>query len=103
MHADQERQMRPRATIGSTMAESTPAFEPLPRPPAGAPNVVLIVLDDLGFAQLGCFGSDISTAAIDSVAAGGLRLNRFHVTSLCSPTRACLLTGRNHHALGMGF
>jgi arylsulfatase A-like enzyme len=85
------------------MAESIPAFEPLPRPPAGAPNVVLIVLDDLGFAQLGCFGSDITTAAIDAVAAGGLRMNRFHVTSLCSPTRACLLTGRNHHAVGMGF
>src|SRR5574341_1157847 len=95
--------MRGKAVTGRSMAESTPAFEPLPRPPAGAPNVVLIVLDDLGFAQLGCFGSDIATAAIDGVAAGGLRMNRFHVTSLCSPTRACLLTGRNHHAVGMGF
>jgi arylsulfatase A-like enzyme len=95
--------MKPRATIGRTMAESTPAFEPLPRPPAGAPHVVLIVLDDLGFAQLGCFGSDVNTAAIDAVAAAGVRMNRFHVTSLCSPTRACLLTGRNHHAVGMGF
>jgi arylsulfatase len=85
------------------MAESTPAFAPHRRPPAGAPNVVLIVLDDLGFAQLGCFGSDIETPAIDGVAAGGLRFNRFHVTALCSPTRACLLTGRNHHAVGMGF
>jgi arylsulfatase len=73
------------------------------RPPDGAPNVVLIVLDDLGFAQLGCFGSDIATPAIDALAAGGVRCNRFHVTSLCSPTRACLLTGRNHHAVGMGF
>jgi arylsulfatase A-like enzyme len=95
--------MRPQAVIGRTMAESTSAFEPQPRPPAGAPNVVLIVLDDLGFAQLGCFGSDIDTPAIDGVAAGGLRFNRFHVTALCSPTRACLLTGRNHHAVGMGF
>jgi arylsulfatase A-like enzyme len=95
--------MRPKAVLGRTMAESTPAFEPLPRPPAGAPNVVLIVLDDLGFAQLGCFGSDIATPAIDAVSARGLRMNRFHVTSLCSPTRACLLTGRNHHAVGMGF
>jgi len=85
------------------MAESTPAFEPLPRPPDGAPHVVLVVLDDLGFAQLGCFGSDIETPAIDNVAAGGLRFNRFHVTALCSPTRACVLTGRNHHAVGMGF
>ena len=95
--------MPTRATIGRTMAESTPAFEPHPRPPAGAPNVVLVVLDDLGFAQLGCFGSDVETPAIDGVAAGGVRLNRFHVTALCSPTRACLLTGRNHHAVGMGF
>ncbi len=85
------------------MAESMPAFELQPRPPAGAPNVVLIVLDDLGFAQLGCFGSDIDTPSIDGIAADGLRFNRFHVTALCSPTRACLLTARNHHAVGMGF
>ncbi len=64
---------------------------------------MVIVLDDLGFAQLGCFGSDIATPTIDGLAADGLRYNRFHVTSLCSPTRACLLTGRNHHAVGMGF
>ena len=95
--------MRSQATTGRTMAESIPAFEPTARPPAGAPNVVLIVLDDLGFAQLGCFGADIDTPAIDAVAAEGVRLNRFHVTALCSPTRACLLTGRNHHAVGMGF
>jgi arylsulfatase A-like enzyme len=63
----------------------------------------MIVLDDLGFAQLGCFGSDIATPNIDALAHGGLRYNRFHVTALCSPTRACLLTGRNHHAVGVGF
>lgn len=91
------------ATIGRTIDESTPAFDPLPRPRRGAPNVVLVVLDDLGFAQLGCFGSDLATPTIDGLAAEGLRFNRFHVTSLCSPTRACLLTGRNHHAVGMGF
>lgn len=68
-----------------------------------APNVVTIVLDDLGFAQLGCFGADIATPNIDRLAAGGLRYNRFHVTALCSPTRASLLTGRNHHAVGVGF
>ena len=67
------------------------------------PNIVMIVLDDLGFSQLGCFGSDIETPHLDRLAAGGLRYNRFHVTSLCSPTRACLLTGRNHHAVGVGF
>ena len=91
------------ATIGRTISESTASFAPPPVPPTGAPNVVLIVLDDLGFAQLGCFGSDVATPHIDALAAGGLRYNRFHVTSLCSPTRACLLTGRNHHAVGMGF
>ena len=67
------------------------------------PNVVMIVLDDLGFAQLGCYGSDIRTPAIDRLARNGLRYNRFHVTGLCSPTRAALLTGRNHHSVGMGF
>jgi arylsulfatase len=63
----------------------------------------MIVLDDLGFAQLGCFGSDVDTPHLDRLAASGLRFNRFHVTAICSPTRACLLTGRNHHAVGMGF
>ena len=89
--------------LGTTIADSTPSFEPRPTAPPGAPNVVVIVLDDMGFAQLGCYGSDIATPAIDGLAAGGLRYNRFHVTSLCSPTRACLLTGRNHHRVGMGF
>lgn len=69
----------------------------------GRPNVVLIVLDDLGFGQFGCFGSDIATPTVDRLAQDGLRYNRFHVTALCSPTRAALLTGRNHHAVGMGF
>jgi arylsulfatase len=73
------------------------------RPPAGAPNVLVIVLDDTGFAQLGSFGSDIATPNMDRLAAGGLRYNRFHVTSLCSPTRASFMTGRNHHAVGMGL
>ena len=86
-----------------TLSESVPEPYVPVRAPAGAPNVVLVVLDDLGFAQLGCFGSDIRTPKIDEVAAGGLRYNRFHVTALCSPTRASLLTGRNHHAVGMGF
>lgn len=69
----------------------------------GGPNVVMIVLDDLGYAQFGCYGSDIQTPAIDRLARNGLRYSRFHVTGLCSPTRAALLTGRNHHAVGMGF
>ena len=70
---------------------------------AGAPNVIVIVLDDTGFGHLGAFGSDIGTPHIDALAAGGALFNRFHVTSLCSPTRASFFTGRNHHAVGMGF
>ena len=89
--------------IGFTAAESTPRFPHDPKPPAGAPNVVVIVLDDTGFGHLGAFGSDIGTPHMDSLAAGGAPFNRFHVTSLCSPTRASFFTGRNHHAVGMGF
>ena len=89
--------------LGLTVAESTPRPPELPRAPRGAPNVLVILLDDTGFAQLGCFGADFATPNIDRLAAGGLSYNRFHVTALCSPTRAALLTGRNHHAVGMGF
>ena len=88
--------------IGNDWRDSEPWWPPLPTPPAGAPNVVLIVLDDVGFAQLGCYGSDIATPVIDGIAAQGVRLTNFHTTALCSPTRACLLTGRNHHRSGMG-
>jgi arylsulfatase len=92
------------AVIGHTIRDSRPAFAPVPRPGPDAPNVLVVVLDDLGFAQLGCFGADgIATPAIDGLAAGGLRYRRFHVTAMCSPTRACLLTGRNQHRVGMGF
>jgi arylsulfatase len=62
----------------------------------------VVVLDDVGYAQLGCFGSDIATPTVDRLAAGGLRYSNFHTTALCSPTRACVLTGRNHHVCGMG-
>ncbi|MEU1980784.1 arylsulfatase [Nocardia sp. NPDC019395] len=67
------------------------------------PNVVVVLLDDCGFAQLGCFGAPFGTPNIDSLAEGGIRHNAFHVTALCSPSRAALLTGRNHHAVGMGL
>ncbi|MDE0677211.1 MAG: arylsulfatase [Acidimicrobiaceae bacterium] len=87
--------------VGTTIHESTPGWDPPRRPPPEAPNVVVIVLDDTGFAHLGCFGSDIDTPNIDRLAAGGLRYTNFHTTALCSPTRACLLTGRNHHSVGM--
>jgi arylsulfatase len=88
--------------IGRDWRDSTPWWPTPPEPPAGSPNVVLIVLDDVGFAQLGCYGSDIDTPHIDQLAAGGFRLANFHTTALCSPTRSCLLTGRNHHNNGMG-
>jgi hypothetical protein len=65
------------------------------------PNVIFIVLDDVGFAALGCYGSEIKTPNMDRLAARGLRYNNFHTTALCSPTRAALLTGRNHHTVGM--
>ena len=66
------------------------------------PNIVMIVLDDVGYSQVGTYGADIDTPALDSLAETGLRYANFHVTPLCSPTRTCLLTGRNHHSLGMG-
>jgi len=88
--------------IGRDYRDSTPWWPPEPAPPDGAPNVLVLVLDDVGFAQLGCYGSDISTPAFDGLAANGIRLTNFHTTALCSPTRSCLLTGRNHHRNGMG-
>ena len=91
-----------RGVIGRTWSESTPWWPPEPSVPDGAPNVVMVVLDDVGYAQLGCYGSDIETPVIDALAAEGVRLANFHTTALCSPTRACLLTGRNHHSNGMG-
>ncbi len=86
--------------IGPTYRESTPWWPP---PPAalGGPNVVLVVLDDTGFAHLGCYGSEIATPHIDRLARGGLQYTGFHTTALCSPSRACFLTGRNHHSVGM--
>lgn len=87
--------------IGRTVAESEPWFDEPPHPGEDAPNVVIVLLDDTGFAQLGCYGSDIDTPHIDALAAGGLQFTNFHVTPLCSPTRASLLTGRANHAVGM--
>ena len=87
--------------IAPTQAESRPWWPEAPHPGEGAPDVVVILLDDTGFSHLGCFGSDLATPHIDALAAGGLRYSNFHVTPLCSPTRAALLTGRNHHTVGM--
>ena len=87
--------------IGRTHAESTPWWPTPPHPGEDAPDVVIILLDDTGFAHLGCYGSELHTPNIDRLADGGLRYTNFHVTPLCSPTRAALLTGRNHHTVGM--
>lgn len=86
--------------IARTVQKSEPWW-PASVVPNGAPNVVVVVLDDTGFAHLGCYGSTLTTPHIDAIASQGLRYTGFHTTSLCSPTRACLLTGRNHHAVGM--
>ncbi|MEZ5077081.1 MAG: arylsulfatase [Solirubrobacterales bacterium] len=88
--------------VGRTLEESAPWWPPATPAPAKRPNVVMIVLDDVGFAQLGCYGSSMRTPNIDRLAATGLRYVNFHTTALCSPTRACLLTGRNHHSVGIG-
>lgn len=73
-----------------------------PRQGIRKPNIVIAVLDDVGFGDLGCYGAEHKTAAIDALAGTGVRFNNFHVTALCAPTRACLLTGRNAHAVGVG-
>ncbi|QGG94326.1 sulfatase-like hydrolase/transferase [Actinomarinicola tropica] len=87
--------------IGRTLADSEPWFDEPPHPRDGAPDVVVVLLDDTGFAQLGCYGGDVATPSIDSLAADGLQFTDFHVTPLCSPSRAALLTGRAPHAVGM--
>ncbi len=84
--------------IGQTFDVSKPAWPSPVRAREGAPNVVFVVLDDVGFAQLGCYGSPIKTPHIDALAADGLRYSNMHTTALCSPSRACFLTGRNHHS-----
>ena len=83
-------------------SESTPWWPTPPAPPQGAPNVVIVLCDDLGFADAGCYGSEIATPVLDGLAAAGVRYTNFHATPLCSPTRASLLTGLNPHAAGVG-
>lgn len=84
-----------------TTADAPPRPLPVQAAPPGSPNVVYIVIDDLGFAELGSFGAEIATPSIDAIANQGLRFTNFHTRSICSPTRASLLTGRNSHAVGM--
>jgi Sulfatase len=78
-----------------------PPIEQL-RPPKGAPNVLIILLDDAGFGSASAFGGPCQTPNAEKLAANGLKYNRFHTTALCSPTRQALLTGRNHHSCSMG-
>src|SRR6476646_2460694 len=86
--------------IKEKASESTPWWAPRVVPPKGAPNVLLIMTDDDGFGAPGTFGGVIPTPALDRIAQSGLRYTNFHSTSLCSPTRAALITGRNHHSVG---
>jgi arylsulfatase len=84
--------------IGRTTEESSPAWPRPLRANAGSPNVLIIVLDDVGYGQLGCYGSPIATPNLDALAAGGLLYSNMHTMALCSPSRSCIITGRNHHA-----
>jgi len=90
------------ARIGKTVQESQPYWPEAPKRPKGAPNILVILFDDVGFSDFGCYGSPIETPAIDAIAKRGLRYTGFHTTAMCSTTRAALLTGRNHHSVGVG-
>lgn len=96
-----ERRPGPPALASAARVATPPECAVTPR--EGAPNIVLVVLDDVGFAHLGCYGSTIDTPHVDALAASGRRYRNFHTTAMCSPTRAALLTGRQHHAVGMGM
>ena len=89
--------------IEPNFLESTPGWPPTIRPPEGAPNVLLVLIDDAGFASNSTFGGVVPTPTVDKLAQRGLRYTQMHNTALCSPTRAALLTGRNHHAVGYGM
>ena len=91
-----------RGVIGRKASESKPDFPEAVKAPGGAPNVLLILTDDVGFGASSAFGGPIPTPTLERLADNGLRYNEFHTTALCSPTRAALLTGRNHHSVGMG-
>ena len=90
-------------TIGRTLHDSTPWWAPRPAPPANAPDVVVILLDDLGFSDFGCYGAEIRTPNIDRLAARGVRFSNYTTVPMCTPARAALLTGKNPHAVGCGW
>lgn len=89
--------------IGKTLADSQPYWPAPVRAPQDAPNVVMILLDDLGYADFGCFGGEIDTPNIDALAAQGLRFSRYTTVPMCTPARAALLTGKNPHSVGCGW
>ena len=91
-----------KGTIGQTAKESKADYPKPLEAPAGAPNVLIIILDDVGFGHAATFGGAVATPTLDRLAKNGLRYNQFHTTALCSPTRGALLTGRNHHSIGTG-
>src|SRR5262249_13328978 len=88
--------------IGRTYKDSTPSKIPVVKAPAGAPNALVVLIDDCGFGQWVTLGGTVPTPNLDRLARNGLRYPRFHTTALCSPTRAALLTGRNHHSAATG-
>ena len=88
---------------GRTFAESEPYWPEPVRPPKYAPNIVVIFLDDLGFAEMGCFGSEIETPNIDKMAANGLIFNNYTTGPMCAPARAAIMTGKNPHSVGVGW
>lgn len=90
-------------TIQPNFIDSTPAWSPTVAPPAGAPNVLLVLIDDAGFGSNSAFGGVVPTPTIEGLAQRGIRYTEMHNTGLCSPTRAALLTGRNHHVVGFGM
>jgi arylsulfatase len=92
-----------RGVVNRTAQQSVPWWPAPNLPDATSPNVVVVLLDDAGFAHFGCYGGPIETPTFDRLAAGGLRYTNFTVAAVCSPTRASLLTGRNHHSIGMRF
>lgn len=89
--------------VGRIFAASEPWWPERATAPSGAPNIIVMLVDDLGFSDFGCFGSEIETPHVDATAASGIRFANFHSTPMCSPTRAALMTGRNAHAVGVGF
>ncbi|MFC2148039.1 arylsulfatase [Bacteroidota bacterium] len=97
-----ESQVEFKGKIAKTYEESVEAWPEKKRPPKDAPNVIIFLLDDVGFAQVGSFGGLIETPNIDQLADNGLRYNNFHTTALCSPSRATLMAGRNPHMIGLG-